>query len=392
MLLQAKLVAGGRQRRLDLQHVRLLGIQALGNHLRQVGVASHGPAEFAGVECIEKRGVPILSVPYQGAVDIHAILSALLGRLAEEHDHLALEPDPEPLGLVKLRAVGRFFGPGDRFVVQPARHEHVEERGDQVRRADAPSPGRRPQARQPHPGAVHVGVGIEHSLGRPADGLAPHRLLKGGPSGVGEQAVTLVARMDAVGRPELFERRFARFDPLLRQLDRIADRHAVGLGQCSVHVAALHSRERSGGDVPLKRKDDLHDGGLGLRQNATNDRLVAGHRFHVVGTDVVVGREVDQHQVGLVTQHVAIQAKHAQLRVCPADRRIPEPEMRLGIRLGEAVGELGAVTRQLGIGRIGTPGQRTAEEDDVETLAGVSAAVEPCETHILGSQAASRHG
>ena len=89
---------------------------------------------------------------------------------------------------------------------------------------------------------------------------------------------------------------------------------------------------------------------------------------------------------GLCRKHVALQAKHAQLRAGAADRGIPKLEVGLRILVREPIGELCAIAGQLRIGGIGPPGERGAEEHHVQSLAGFGPPVKFAETAVIGGQ------
>jgi len=125
--------------------------------------------------------------------------------------------------------------------------------------------------------------------------------------------------MDAVDGPELLEGGLPTADPVDGQRDRIAHRRAVRGGQREVGIPPRHARGRLRGDIPLEWEDDLHDRAAGLGHEPPQDRLVAGERLGIVRGDVVVGREIEEHEIGLVGQHVPVDSKHPQLGARAAD-------------------------------------------------------------------------
>ena len=210
---------------------------------------------------------------------------------------------------------------------------------------------------------------MEQGGGGAAHLAALHRGLKGVPGGVGEELVALVAGMHAVHRPERLERGLTAADPVDRERNCVAHRRAVGGGQGEVGVASLHARRRLRSHVPLEGKDHLHDGHAGLGHEPPQDRLVAGERFRGVRHDVVVGGEVEEHEIGFAGEHVAVEAKHAELRAGAADRRVVEAKACLRILPLEPAGDLRPVGGAEWVRRVGSPGERGPEEHHLEAVA-----------------------
>ena len=144
-----------------------------------------------------------------------------------------------------------------------------------------------------------------------------------------------------------------------------------------------HARQFGGVNVPLEREGDLHHRDARGRQPA-QDRLVGGERLGIRRGDAVVGGEIQEHEVGLVGEHVAVEPERAEHRASAADGRVAEPEMRGRILLLEAVADHGPVGGLDRVGRIGPPRERRAEEDHVQFFPGPGPGIEVSERTGLG--------
>ena len=218
------------------------------------------------------------------AVDIDAILAALWGRFAKQHDHLPRKRSLNRSGC--SNAVGHTAGSahcrpaysvglavpplgrrGDRFVVQPARHQHVEIGRYQIGRPDPPTFRQRRQARQPHARALHVRVGIEHLGRRTGKPCCPATACwKAVQAASVNSSIARIAGMNAVGRPELSVVVSPRGHALVaNSIASPIGRRDSASAMSQMGIAAFHAVELAGRDVPEERKDDLHDRALWRR-------------------------------------------------------------------------------------------------------------------------------
>ena len=83
-------------------------------------------------------------------------------------------------------------------------------------------------------------------------------------------------------------------------------------------------------------------------------------------------------------QHIAIESENAELRAGAADGRIAETEMRCRVVRLEAVAHHRPIRSLDRVGRVGTPRERGAEEDDIEARARLSPGIELGKGAALG--------
>ena len=149
-------------------------------------------------------------------------------------------------------------------------------------------------------------------------------------------------------------------------------------------IAAFHLFEQRAIDIPLERKQHLHDRHLRLGHQPADDRLVGCERLGVIRVDVVVGREVDEDEVGLPGEHIAIEPEDAKLRARAADRGIVKREPGQRIFFREPRGDPRAVGGIVLVGGVGAPRKRRAVEHDRQPVAGPRAGVERGERRRRG--------
>ena len=97
-MLSRRIRRRGPPDRLDLQHVRLLGIQALAITCDRWALPPTARPNLPASN-VSRSGESLFSRCRTSAPSIYTRYFRPLGRLAEEHDHLALGTAPEPLGV-----------------------------------------------------------------------------------------------------------------------------------------------------------------------------------------------------------------------------------------------------------------------------------------------------
>ena len=140
------------------------------------------------------------------------------------------------------------------------------------------------------------------------------------------------------------------------------------------------------GEVLLDWQNHLHHRASALDDQAAHQRFVGSQPLRVHRRGVVVDGEVEEDEIGPAPQDVALQAERSQLRSRAADRRVPEREVGLRIKLLQALADQRAVRRQLRIGRARTPGEAAAEKSDAERLIATGAVVELGEIAAAGTR------
>ena len=125
----------------------------------------------------------------------------------------------------------------------------------------------------------------------------------------------------------------------------------------------------------LEGEEHLGDGDARANQAAEDVLVATGWRqLHRVAA--VVAGEVEEHQVRLVGEDVAVEAKHRQHRAGAADGGVMEREMRLRVFFGQVARHQPAKAGDVRLGGVGAPSERAAKEDDAQLFPRFGAAVE----------------
>ena len=84
-------------------------------------------------------------------------------------------------------------------------------------------------------------------------------------------------------------------------------------------------------------------GARAVHDDAADEGLVGGEGFGGGGVDIVVGGEIEEDEVGLMAEDIAVEAEDAELRPGSADGGVVELEAGLRIGFLKALGDQGAV-------------------------------------------------
>ena len=229
---------------------------------------------------------------------------------------------------------------------------------------------------------------MQHLLRHHAHGVFAHALLKSGEGRVGKELVAGVAGMHAVSVPDAVERGLLLADPFDDQRRGVAGGDAVGSGDFQALRQASEVRGRAAlqarPDLPLEGKHHRRHRRVAVADDAPQEGLVGREHEGIPLPVVVVRAEVEEHQIRLARQHVALEAEDAQQGRGPADGGVIALEARPGIARLQQFLRLCAVGGQRLVRGVGPPRQRGSEEDDIEGFARPGSRIEPGKGTALG--------
>jgi len=182
--------------------------------------------------------------------------------------------------------------------------------------------------------------------------------------------------MPAVDGPRRVGRKRAVRRRGLHDGKQVAFRHAVFLRQSAVRGPARRLRKVvPRAELAFEAEVHLLDRDA-LTNHPPQQRFVETAGLAVRPGIVVVGHEVEEDQVRLARQHVAVQPEHAEVRPRAADGRVIERERRARVTRPQIGHHPAAVARELRIAGVRAPRQRPAEEHDGHRFAGLRPPVE----------------
>ena len=154
----------------------------------------------------------------------------------------------------------------------------------------------------------------------------------------------------------------------------------------AVHFVRILSGENARDPFP-EGEEHLHDRHA-RAGHAAQEQFVGACRREVFkvafAVPPIVAGEVEEDEVRLFREHVAVETEHPEQRSRASDGGVDEREVRVGIGFGEPVRDEPPESGAVGLRGVGAPGERTAEKDDGEALAGAGARVEGGEGGGLG--------
>ncbi len=194
-----------------------------------------------------------------------------------------------------------------------------------------------------------------------ADAFCRHGLLIALARRLEEDFITRIIRvravLAAVERPELVDVEFAARELGLEVGEKVPARGLVRLDQLEVPgIAGLAFKIVLFAKVVFEAEKNLLDRHA-RADHVAQESFVARNRFGILSLEPVVGRKVEENQIGMAGHDVPLQPENPQLRTRSTDGGVDEIERTLRIFRAKILSHQRAIARQLRVGGIRAPGQ-----------------------------------
>ena len=191
--------------------------------------------------------------------------------------------------------------------------------------------------------------------------------------------------MATINRPNLVRRNFAALHllPKFRLID-IANGGGIRLGELQVNIAARMALGGHGlGTRPALEGENHLLHGNTLANHRPQEVLIAARRRECRVFSSIIAREVEEYEVRLISEDIALKAEHPEIRPCAANGSVHEGKVRFRIFRREIIAHQPTESCAVGLGRIGAPSQRPTEVDHRQFFARARLRIKVGETRLF---------